>query len=133
MKLSEVVKVFMSANGISTTDMAKEIGVSRPTLHNFLTKDSNLGHHSLMRLLEYFDIDVVGIAKQNLLSIKENSPQKKDNNDLETLFFFVDDLQRNYQINYLITLCENILAKTPNRRIKRAINSVKKHYLTEGR
>lgn len=129
----ELIRVLMSAKKVRSTTLAEELGISRQGLYKFLNGETNLSHDKFLTILNYFGLDVVSLAKQALLNMKPTPDVSEISSDLGLLLSYVDEFQRNYQINYLVTVCKNELAKRPDPKVEISINRVSEHYLRDGR
>lgn len=133
MEVHELIKVLMTAKQVRSTTLAEELGISRQGLYKFLNGDSNISHDKFLSILNYFGLDIVNLAKQTLMNMKPTPDVSEISSDLGFLLSYVDEFQRNYQINYLVTICKNELAKRPDPKVEISINRVSEHYLRDGR
>jgi transcriptional regulator with XRE-family HTH domain len=133
MKINEIIKLLMTSRNVTATKLASDIDMTRQTIYRFLNGDCSIAHDKLLLILNYFDLDIETLASRKLMNQSVVQEHGKIGADIETLLSYIDELQRTYHINYLVTLCQNDLAKRPDPKIKKAISNVKKYYLGAGR
>lgn len=133
MEINEVLKALTAAKGITVLELSEKTGVNRQALYKFFAGGYSIGHEKLINVLNYFDLDVAALAKESIFYPAHKEENTSVAKGLVTLFSSMDELQRSYQLNYLITICEKNLAKNPDPKVEEAIRNIKKYYHVDGR